>query len=63
MLQYMGNDFTQPIDIIDFELNNSDNQISLSWYLTTKEKEKVLNSIDSKKNKESLKRLKSLLNQ
>ncbi|MBL4592790.1 MAG: patatin-like phospholipase family protein [Flavobacteriales bacterium] len=61
MLQYLGNDFTQPIDIIDFELNNSENEISLSWHLTTKEKERVLNSIYSKKNQESLKRLKSLL--
>jgi len=61
MLQYLGNDFTQPIDIIDFELNNSENEISLSWHLTTKEKEKVLNSIFSKKNQKSLKRLKLLL--
>lgn len=61
MLQYLGNDFTQPVDIIDFELNNNENEISLSWHLTTKEKEKVLNSIFSKKNQESLKRLKVLL--
>ncbi len=61
MLQYMSNDFTQPIDVIDFELNNSENEISLSWYLTTKEKEKVLSSIYSKKNQTSLKRLKFLL--
>jgi hypothetical protein len=61
MLQYLGNDFTQPVDIIDFELNNSENEISLSWHLTTKEKEKILKSIYSKKNQKSLKRLKSLL--
>lgn len=63
MLNYLGNDFTQPIDVIDFELNNLENEISLSWHLTTKEKEKVLNSINSKKNQEALKRLKHLLNE
>ncbi|MBL4669508.1 MAG: patatin-like phospholipase family protein [Flavobacteriales bacterium] len=63
MLNYLGNDFKQSIDIIDFELNNNKNEISLSWHLTTKEKEKVLNSISSKKSQESLKKLKNLLNQ
>jgi hypothetical protein len=62
MLQYLGNDFIQPVDVIDFELNNSENEISLSWHLTTKEKEKILKSIYSKKNQESLKRLQVLLN-
>jgi hypothetical protein len=61
MLHYIGNDFTKPIDVIDFELNNSENEISLSWHLTTKEKEKVINSINSPKNQEALKRLKLLL--
>jgi hypothetical protein len=61
MLQYLGNDFIQPIDVINFELNNSENEISLSWHLTTREKEKILNSINSKKNQEELKRLKLLL--
>jgi hypothetical protein len=61
MLYYLGNDFTQPVDIIDFELNNSKNEISLSWHLTSKEKERVFNSIHSKKNQEALKRLKLLL--
>jgi hypothetical protein len=61
MLYYLGSDFTQPIDVIDFELNNLENEISLSWHLTSKEKEMVLNSIHSEKNKEALKRLKLLL--
>ncbi|MDB4534438.1 patatin-like phospholipase family protein [Vicingaceae bacterium] len=61
MLEYLGNDFIQPIDVINFELNNSENEISLSWHLTTREKEKILNSINSKKNQEELKRLKLLL--
>jgi len=61
MLQYLGNKFEKPIDVLDFELNNSENEISLSWHLTTKEKEKILNSIYSKDNQKSLKRLKELL--
>jgi hypothetical protein len=61
MLHYLGNDFTQPVDVIDFELNNVKNEISLSWHLTTKEKEKILNSIHSEKNQEALKRLQLLL--
>jgi hypothetical protein len=61
MLQYLGNDFTKPIDIIDFELTNSKDEISLSWHLTPKEKEKVSRSIYTKKNQQSLKRLTMLL--
>jgi Patatin-like phospholipase len=62
MLLYLGSTFTQPINIINFELNNSENEISLSWHLTTKEKEKVINSIHSKNNQKSLKELQLLLN-
>lgn len=61
MLQYINNDVSQPIDIINFEIDNPNNSISLSWHLTTKEKESVLNSIYSDDNKEALKRLKKLL--
>ena len=61
MLEYLGSDFNVPINVIDFELNNSENEISLSWHLTTKEKNKVMNSIHSKKNQEALKKLVSLL--
>jgi hypothetical protein len=61
MLQYINNDVSQPIDIINFEIDNPNNSISLSWHLTTKEKEMVLNSIYSDDNKEALKRLKKLL--
>jgi len=51
----------QPIQIIDFELQNEDNQISLSWHLTTKEKESIINSMKSKKNKKSLVELQDVI--
>jgi len=62
MMQYLSGNIEKPIDVIDFELENFDNEISLSWHLTTKEKEKVINSINSKHNQISLKRLKQLMN-
>jgi hypothetical protein len=61
MLQYLGGSISQPIDVIDFELDNSENNISLSWHLTTKEKDIVLNSINSDNNKKSLNRLLKLI--
>ena len=63
MVQYLSHSIAQPIDIIDFELNNNKDQISLSSHLTTKEKEKILNSIYSNKNQQAIKRLKKLLHQ
>lgn len=61
MIQYLSNDFNQPIQIIDFELENEDNKISLSWHLTTKEKETIINSMQSKKNQQSLQELKDAI--
>lgn len=61
MIQYLSNDFNQPIQIIDFELENEDNHISLSWHLTTKEKETIINSMQSKKNQQSLQELKDAI--
>ena len=62
MLVLLDKSFQHPINVIEFELDNSENEISLSWHLTTKEKEKILNSIHSKKNQESLNMLIKLLN-
>ena len=61
MIQYLSNNMDQPIQIIDFELQNEDNQISLSWHLTTKEKESIINSMKSKKNKKSLVELQDVI--
>ncbi|MCB9359916.1 MAG: hypothetical protein H6588_01325 [Flavobacteriales bacterium] len=61
MLQYLSADLSHPIDVIDFELESNNNQISLSWHLTKKEKANVLNSIHSKNNQKSIVRLTELL--
>lgn len=61
MMQYLSDDVNQSIDIIDFELDNSNDVISLSWHLTAKEKQKVMNSMDSKNNQKSTVRLLKLL--
>lgn len=61
MLQYLSEDLSHPIDVIDFELESNTNQISLSWHLTSKEKDKVINSMKSKNNKKSIVRLNELL--
>ncbi|MCO6500727.1 MAG: patatin-like phospholipase family protein [Vicingus serpentipes] len=62
MAQYLSYAIDEPIDIIDFELDNNRDEISLSWHLTTKEKEKILNSIYSDKNQLAIQRLLELLN-
>jgi hypothetical protein len=61
LIQYASSWFDGPIDVIDFHLNDKDENISLSWHLTTKEKKAVVNSIAVKENQESLKRLQELL--
>ena len=61
MMQYLSNDVKSPIDIIDFELDNVNNRISLSWHLTSKEKVDVVNSMNSKNNQKSTVRLIKLL--
>ncbi|MDT8411587.1 MAG: patatin-like phospholipase family protein [Vicingaceae bacterium] len=61
MVQYLGNDIEQQVHIIDFELENEESRISLSWHLTPKEKSTILNTMNTKNNKQSLARLKKLL--
>lgn len=63
LTQLLSNSINQPVNIINFELNNSENEISLSWHLTTKDKERVVQSINTKSNQESLNLLLDLLNQ
>ncbi|MCL4857117.1 MAG: patatin-like phospholipase family protein, partial [Flavobacteriales bacterium] len=62
MMQYLSTGFKQPINIIDFELDNAKDKISLSWHLTKKEKQHVVNSMNSKNNQKSIVRLLTLLN-
>ena len=62
LLQYTSTWFDGKIDIIPFELGNDEgHEISLSWHLTKKEKQHVLESIYLKKNQESIARLTKLL--
>jgi hypothetical protein len=63
LIQYASEWFDGTIDIIDFSAdNNEKKQLSLSWHLTQKEKRQISNSIYSKNNQESLKRLQELIN-
>jgi hypothetical protein len=49
------------IDLIDFELEQGKDRISMSWHLTRKEKKRILNSISGAENQHSIIRLKNLL--
>ncbi|MCC7331059.1 MAG: patatin-like phospholipase family protein [Flavobacteriales bacterium] len=62
MMQYLSTGFKQPIHVIDFELDNVKDKISLSWHLTKTEKENVFNSMKSKNNQMSLIRFSDLMN-
>jgi len=61
MVQYLGNDIEQQIHIIDFELENEESRVSLSWHLTPREKYAILKAMNTKNNEQSLERLKDLL--
>ncbi|RYM34765.1 patatin-like phospholipase family protein [Brumimicrobium glaciale] len=51
-----------PIEVVTFNLReNFNDKISLSWHLTKKEKEKIINAIHSEENHASLERLLSIL--
>ena len=64
MIRYLSAWFDNSIDIVSFQLKHkSDTQVSLSWHLTSKEKETILNSLDEDIYQESLARLKKLLEQ
>lgn len=61
MVQYLGNDIEQQVHIIDFELENEQSRVSLSWHLTPREKNAILNAMKTKNNQQSLERLKVLM--
>ncbi len=63
MLLYLSSNLNQPVNVINFELNNTADEIALSWHLTTKDKEKVINSILTPNNQESLEQLNKLIRQ
>ncbi|MFQ5334466.1 MAG: hypothetical protein ACE5DN_00160 [Flavobacteriales bacterium] len=62
LLQYAGHWFNGRLEVIRFELPHKENQnISLSWHLTKKEKEAILSAIHLPENSSALFRLNSLL--
>ena len=60
LLQQVENEINN-FNLIEFNLGKSDDDISLSWHLTKKEKQDIINAIDSPKNQKSLMLLKSIL--
>ncbi len=60
-LGYLSNALNQPLDVVYFELENEQEKVSLSWHLTTKEKETVKNSVFNQSNQTELKKLLELL--
>lgn len=64
LYQYASRWYDGKIEVLEFQLNNTlrDN-ISLSWHLTNREKQKVYESLDVTENKASFKRLRELLDQ
>lgn len=62
LLMYASAWFDGTIDIIPFQLKNEEKDpISLSWHLTEKEKRQILEAIELPQNKESIWKLKILL--
>ena len=50
-----------PLDVVGFSLFDEDDNTSLSWHLTRKEKEALLRTFKNKTNQEQLRKLKALL--
>ncbi|MBI2258681.1 MAG: patatin-like phospholipase family protein [Flavobacteriia bacterium] len=54
--------FNFPIDLVEFNLREkSKDRISLSWHLTSQEKNKIKNALNSKNNQNSIKQMKYLI--
>ncbi len=61
LIQYASAWFDGPIDIVDFELPNEKEKVSLSWHLTTREKKFIYNAIYLRENQAAMFKLKKLL--
>lgn len=62
MIRYLTAWFENSIDIVTFQLEREEGaQVSLSWHLTTKEKEVIKSAVKSQEHIEALDRLKDLL--
>ncbi len=61
-IEYAAQDYVPILQQMD-SLRNTNARASLSWRLTTREKESLINNISSKDNTEAIMRLRELLNQ
>lgn len=62
MLQYASGWFKGNIHVVDFQLKNDQtDKISMSFHLTSKEREKVIKALEMPENIEALRKIKSLL--
>ncbi len=61
LLQYASSWFDGKIDFLIFELPNDRQKISLSWHLTTREKQYIYDAINLPENQQSLYRLRQLV--
>src|SRR5690606_14969953 len=62
MIQYLSDDIQQPLHVIDFELENEQSRVSLSWHLTPREKKSIIEAMNSPINKKSLAQLNGIVN-
>ena len=62
MMRYLGDGFDQEIEIVTFQLQSStDDPLSLSWHLTSREKNNIMQRVQHSEVQESMERLISLL--
>lgn len=62
LMELSKTSFDFPVDIVTFNLRESiEDRISLSWHLTSSEKQKIKNSLNSIENKNALKTVQELL--
>jgi hypothetical protein len=59
--QYARSWFKGQLDLISFELPTKEEDISLSWHLTSKEKNSIYTAVHTVQNEEAFKKLKELL--
>jgi len=61
MLDMFKQGFDGNVEVLNFNLSENEEPISMSWHLTKKEKKLIFESINCEKNTENIKRLKSLI--
>jgi predicted acylesterase/phospholipase RssA len=61
LIQYASAWFEGKVDLVDFELPNEKEKVSLSWHLTTREKKFIDNAIFLQENQQAMFKLKKLL--